>query len=110
MGKLRDLVEYSAELDVDSRLNRCKIATEMISIGYDSMFKYDLIKGMIKDCYKKHYCEERMRNREFSVDEKLVVTYNDMFQISLTTKFASGKKFYTLMNNCFLVISFYYMN
>ena len=91
-GKLRELVKCSAKLDVEGRLNRCKITNEMIALGYDSMLKYDEIKVVIKECYKKHYCEERMRNREYVVDENLVVTYKDMLQISQTTNFASGKK------------------
>ena len=108
-GKLRDLLKCSAELEVEARLNRFKISNEMIAIGYDSMFKYDLIKGKLKDCYKKYYCEQKMRNREYLVDEKSVVTYNDMFQIAQTTNFASGKKFNILLSNCFLFNFSYFM-
>ena len=107
--KLRELVKCSAKLDVEGRLNRCKITNEMIALGYDSMLKYDEIKVVIKECYKKHYCEGRLSNREYLVDENVVVTYNDMFQISQTTNFASGKKFYILMSNCILVIFSYCM-
>ena len=46
----------------------------MIAIEYDSMLKYDEIKVVIKECYKNHYCEGVLSNREYLVDENLVVT------------------------------------